>query len=96
MRLPDGETLLGKTVARARALPSVVDVVTVTNRDLYFQTRDVYAALEFGTRHGRALAGQRLRARQQFLAIADKCSEVSRQPIEIRLHRRRYRCCIGC
>src|SRR5262245_60184080 len=45
MRLPDGETLLGKTMTRARALPGVTDVVTVTNRDLYFHTRDVYAAL---------------------------------------------------
>jgi mannose-1-phosphate guanylyltransferase / mannose-6-phosphate isomerase len=45
MRLPDGETLLGKTATRARALPGVADVVTVTNRDLYFHTRDVYAAL---------------------------------------------------
>ena len=45
MRLPDGETLLGKTMMRARALPGVADVVTVTNRDLYFHTRDVYAAL---------------------------------------------------
>jgi len=45
MRLPDGETLLGKTMTRACALPGVADVVTVTNRDLYFQTRDVYAAL---------------------------------------------------
>src|SRR5512144_1226434 len=45
MRLPDGETLLAKTAARARALPGVADIVTVTNRDLYFHTRDVYAAL---------------------------------------------------
>ena len=46
MRLPDGETLLGKTATRARALPGVTDIVTVTNRDLYFHTRDVYAALK--------------------------------------------------
>src|SRR4029450_776895 len=40
-----GETLLGKTATRARALAGVADVVTVTNRDLYFHTRDVYTAL---------------------------------------------------
>ena len=50
MQLPDGETLLGKTATRARALPGVADVVTVTNRDLYFHTRDVYAALRGAAR----------------------------------------------
>ncbi len=45
MPLPDGETLLGKTAARALALPGIGDLVTVTNRDLYFHTRDVYASL---------------------------------------------------
>ena len=48
MQLPDGETLLGKTAARARALPGVAEIVTVTNRDLYFQTRDVYARCATG------------------------------------------------
>ncbi len=45
MPLPDGETLLGKTAARALALPGIAELVTVTNRDLYFHTRDVYAGL---------------------------------------------------
>jgi len=45
MILPDGGTLLGKTAARALALPGVETVVTVTNRDHYFATRDVYALL---------------------------------------------------
>ena len=45
MPLPDGETLLAKTAARALALPGVTELVTVTNRDLYFHTRDVYAGL---------------------------------------------------
>jgi len=43
--LPDGETLLAKTAARALALPGALDLVTVTNRDHYFSTRDVYAGL---------------------------------------------------
>ena len=46
MPLPDGETLLGKTAARALALPGIAELVTVTNRDLYFHTRDVYAGLD--------------------------------------------------
>ena len=45
MPLPDGETLLAKTVRRALALPGVSRIVTVTNRDHYFYTKDVYAGL---------------------------------------------------
>lgn len=41
--LPDGGTLLGKTAARARRLPGVGALLTVTNRDYYFATKDVYA-----------------------------------------------------
>ncbi|WP_176712543.1 sugar phosphate nucleotidyltransferase, partial [Acidithiobacillus ferrivorans] len=43
LQLPDGETLLQKTVERALALPDVTRFITVTNREYYFQTRDVYA-----------------------------------------------------
>jgi mannose-1-phosphate guanylyltransferase/mannose-6-phosphate isomerase len=43
MLLPDGETLLGKTAARALALPDVAGLITITNRDYYFHTKDVYA-----------------------------------------------------
>jgi mannose-1-phosphate guanylyltransferase len=45
MPMPDGETLLGKTAVRALALPGVDTLLTVTNRDHYFRTRDVYASL---------------------------------------------------
>ncbi len=45
MPLPDGETLLAKTARRALGLPGVGALVTVTNRDHYFGTRDVYAKL---------------------------------------------------
>ena len=44
MPLPDGETLLGKTARRAVDLPHVSRIITVTNRDLYFHTKDVYAS----------------------------------------------------
>jgi mannose-1-phosphate guanylyltransferase len=43
MQLPDGETLLGKTAVRAAALPDVAGLVTITNRDCYFHTKDVYS-----------------------------------------------------
>ena len=45
MPLPDGETLLAKTARRALALPGVARLVTVTNRDYFFHTRDVYGSL---------------------------------------------------
>jgi len=45
MPLPDGETLLAKTARRALGLPGVARLVTVTNRDYFFHTRDVYATL---------------------------------------------------
>ncbi|MEO8537317.1 MAG: mannose-1-phosphate guanylyltransferase/mannose-6-phosphate isomerase [Betaproteobacteria bacterium] len=46
MPLPDGDTLLGKTAARAYALDGVTTVITVTNRDYYFHTKDTYAGLD--------------------------------------------------
>lgn len=44
IKLPDGNTLLGRTYRRAAALPGVCEVVTVTNRDLYFRTKDEFHA----------------------------------------------------
>lgn len=44
MRMPDGETLLGKTLARALAVSDAgAPVLTVTGRDYQFITRDEYA-----------------------------------------------------
>jgi mannose-1-phosphate guanylyltransferase/mannose-6-phosphate isomerase len=45
MRLADGQSLLQKTFARAAALPGVAEILTVTNRDLYFKTADDYAEI---------------------------------------------------
>ncbi len=45
MPLPDGETLLAKTAARALALPGVKSLLTVTNRDYYHHTKGVYEGL---------------------------------------------------
>ena len=41
--LPDGGTLIRKVYARATGLPGVGHVITVTNRELLFQTDDEYA-----------------------------------------------------
>ncbi|MFN6962022.1 MAG: mannose-1-phosphate guanylyltransferase/mannose-6-phosphate isomerase, partial [Rhodocyclaceae bacterium] len=46
IKLPDGESLLQKTLGRAVVLPSVTTVLTVTNRDHYFLTRDEYGSAE--------------------------------------------------
>jgi mannose-1-phosphate guanylyltransferase/mannose-6-phosphate isomerase len=43
IRLADGQTLLAKTLARACAVNGVSHVVTVTNREYYFLTKDQYA-----------------------------------------------------
>jgi mannose-1-phosphate guanylyltransferase/mannose-6-phosphate isomerase len=45
MPLPDGETLLSKTARRALDLAGLARLVTVTNRDYFFHTRDVYSTL---------------------------------------------------
>jgi len=42
IRLSDGQSLLQKTFIRASELPDVEEVLTVTNRDLYFKTEDEY------------------------------------------------------
>ncbi len=48
MEMPDGESLLQKTLYRAAALEDVAAVLTVTNRDYYFQTRDAYETTGVG------------------------------------------------
>lgn len=45
MCLPDGESLLQKTFQRAAGLPGVGQLLTVTNREVFFRTLDDYRAL---------------------------------------------------
>jgi mannose-1-phosphate guanylyltransferase/mannose-6-phosphate isomerase len=45
IRLPDGKSLLQKAYERALDLNGVTEVLTVTNRDLYFKIKDEYAEL---------------------------------------------------
>lgn len=42
MPLPGGGNLLQKTFLRAVALPDVLEILTITNRELYFKTDDEY------------------------------------------------------
>lgn len=46
IRLPDGRSLLQKTFLRALSLSDVEEILTVTNRDYYFMTKDEYLACE--------------------------------------------------
>lgn len=45
MELVDGETLAEKTLLRARSVAGDAPVITVTSRDYFFYTRDLYAGL---------------------------------------------------
>jgi len=44
IKLPDGQSLLHKTFLRAASLNGVSELLTVTNRDYYFKTKDEYRA----------------------------------------------------
>lgn len=46
MRLADGQSLLQKAFLRAAGLPGVEQVLTVTNRELYFKTEDEYREVD--------------------------------------------------
>lgn len=45
MHLADGQSLLQKAFLRVSALPGVTEVLTVTNREVYFKTEDEYQAV---------------------------------------------------
>ncbi|NIC41462.1 mannose-1-phosphate guanylyltransferase/mannose-6-phosphate isomerase [Aquabacterium sp. A08] len=56
MKLADGESLLFKTYRRAAAVADALsssagEVLTVTNRDYYFMSKDELAAAQLGERH---------------------------------------------
>lgn len=40
IKLPDGESLIKKTYNRAASLPGVSEILTITNRDFYFLSKD--------------------------------------------------------
>ena len=48
IRLADGQSLLHKAFLRGASLPGVDEVLTITNRELFFKTRDEYAEVNPG------------------------------------------------
>lgn len=46
IRVTGGESLLQKAFLRGQALPHVSEILTVTNRDLFFQTEDEYRSIK--------------------------------------------------
>src|SRR3954453_5810583 len=51
IKLADGRSLLQKTVDRLAALADIPEIITVTNRDHFFVTRDEYVAGGAAHRH---------------------------------------------
>ena len=51
IKLADGRSLLQKTVDRLEGLADIPEIITVTNRDHFFVTRDEYAAGSAAYRH---------------------------------------------
>ena len=51
IKLPDGQSLLQKTLARLQHLGPMEEVVTVTNREHFFATRDEYRRTSTETNH---------------------------------------------
>lgn len=49
IRLADGESLLQKAFVRGATLPEVKEVLTVTNRELFFKTQDEYRSINHST-----------------------------------------------
>ena len=51
IRLADGQSLLQKAWLRGAALPDVLEILTVTNRELFFKTEDEYREVAGGAHH---------------------------------------------
>jgi mannose-1-phosphate guanylyltransferase len=49
MKLADGESLLQKSYLRAAAIDHVSDILTITNRDYYFKSKDEFQSVQPGT-----------------------------------------------
>ncbi len=73
MELVDGETLAEKTLLRAKAVAGNAPILTITSRDYYFYTRDLYAGLQNGTSHERFLLEPVGRNTAPAIALAALC-----------------------
>lgn len=77
MRLPDGQTLLGKTYRRAAGLlAGHGEIVTVTNREHYFQSKDQFHAARLGRHRGHFILEPTGRNTAPAIAVADRKSVV--------------------
>ncbi|MGB5488297.1 MAG: mannose-1-phosphate guanylyltransferase/mannose-6-phosphate isomerase, partial [Lysobacterales bacterium] len=73
MELVDGETVAEKTLLRAKAVAGDAPVITVTSRDYYFYTRDLYAGIENNTGDERFLLEPMGRNTAPAIALAALC-----------------------
>jgi mannose-1-phosphate guanylyltransferase/mannose-6-phosphate isomerase len=73
MELVDGETLAEKTLLRARAVAGSAPIITVTSRDYYFYTRDLYAGLKTISANERFLLEPMGRNTAPAIALATMC-----------------------
>ncbi len=48
IRLADNQSLIQKTYARALSIPGIEEIITMTNRDLFFYTKDEYSETDIG------------------------------------------------
>lgn len=73
MELLDGETLAEKTLSRARAVAGDAPVITVTSRDYYFYTRDLYKGMKTTSSDERFLLEPMGRNTAPAIALAAMC-----------------------
>ena len=73
MELVDGQTLAEKTLLRAKAVAGNAPVITVTSRDYYFYTRDLYAGLNSPIANERFLLEPMGRNTAPAIALAAMC-----------------------
>jgi mannose-1-phosphate guanylyltransferase/mannose-6-phosphate isomerase len=73
MELVDGETLAEKTLLRAKAVAGNAPVITVTSRDYYFYTRDLYNGVSSGDGKEKFLLEPMGRNTAPAIALAAMC-----------------------
>lgn len=70
LKLPDGQSLLQKTYQRAAQISPRGDILTVTNRDYYFQSRDEFHAAQLPDHRGHFLLEPSGRNTAPAIAVA--------------------------
>ncbi|WP_263147301.1 mannose-1-phosphate guanylyltransferase/mannose-6-phosphate isomerase [Pseudomonas sp. RIT-PI-AD] len=70
LKMPDGQSLLQKTYQRAAQVSPRGDILTVTNRDYYFQSRDEFLAAQLPGHRGHFLLEPSGRNTAPAIAVA--------------------------